>query len=711
MFPGLDKSLQQRAGWMHLIMRRLLAILALLLCAAPAFAAQVQHQIANAPIWRPSHSYTHTGHIGDRVLVSAGAPAAAATMIYGGESLVLPNGANNFKFGTANGSDWHILLDTGGGYSDTSGSGVRMGVVAGTTWVQNSLGDWWYYSGGWQGAYSFTAPFEYGGGPNLPGIANSPQSLIDWTDGTPVYLLELTSAGTSGGSMPAPSSCPMTGIPDGGATWRCLTQIDYPDMMSALSDNPTIWAPGGNYREGQIVYFNHQTWWMCAGPTPSGQPVCPGSGWPKAPNYTCTAGSTGPSVPKGPNLDGTCAWIKVADVVYSPNHANGYLPAVSLDNPTLSAGPVEQTSANHIYNLWSGGSAVPVYNKIVFQGQHQWLLPVANAIGGGEVRIICTGTGDITLNVNIAGCWSNTVRPADNDSMCNWPAGTPLAYDALPAVKIEQAGNMAIQTLDFGYHFDCLQIKNYATTYPAVGGKNPPDNYYGMINFNRDIIDCTGSPCLIQDAMTILHNSLCVSRYTGSYAACLETKYVNAILNSTLVSLGSSTNSVPQVMDCETNIHSPYEADGAPSIYNNIFVGWAQQIAWNNCFGAQYNYTGNATFNNATDRSVTQAPGNWTSPWTGNGVGTTVLGGTGTQYNQAASSIFVNPTNDFRLKSGAAQIGAGVTYTKGTRGQYSYVTFTPDMFGNVRPTTGGSYDLGPAQFSGSPPPKVPQRAP
>jgi hypothetical protein len=662
----------------------------------------VMHQVTNAPIWRPAHSYTHIGHFGDRVLVSTGAPTGYQTLVYGGDPTnadVIDGGGAHWKFGAATGTDWIILVDDNpppGG-----GAGRLMGKVGSTIWVQNSVGAWFYWSGsGWTQAY--LPPW------NTTTSVTTPPSLAYWTDGAPVYLLELTSAGSSNATaMPIPTSCPSTGITDGEATWQCLTQVDYVDLTNATNDD-IAWQPGGHYLFNQLVAANNQVWYMCAGPWLNGDTqLCPGSSWPRGPNFTCTAASsgTGPTVPKGPNLDGTCAWIKVGDVPYSSNHANAYQHAATSGDPSGSSwGSQPLARANHIFNLWGGGGVVPAYNKSLVQN-HLGLYTPNPSAGGGEYNIFCPGNGDMHEQ-GVNGCWTPTFQAAHNDSLCNWPAGTPLRYDALPAVRFDQANDGALQIIDSIGFLKCLQVRSTGARYPAIYGIPNSVNAPSQLQLKDSIVDCDYASCIISDNATVFANVLCINRYTGNGATCVETKYAHSIFNSTFVGLGNSTGSVAFANHCLSQ-HISFETNGAPSLYNNIFVGFAQQIGWNNCYGAQFNYNAGQTFNNATDLPGTQAAGSWSNAWTNQGTGTSIFGGTATQYNQSPSAIFVSRTNDFRLKSGSFGIGAGRTYTLGVAGTYGYATVSPDMFGKTRPASGGRYDLGAAQFNGAARPPTP----
>ncbi len=554
------------------------------------------HQVSNAPVWTATTSYTHTGHIGDRVLVSTG------------------------------------------------------------------------YSGG------------------------------NWTDGTPVYLLELTTGGTSGGSMPAPGSCPSTGIADGGSVvWKCLTQIDYVDATSALNDDPIAWQAGGQYRLFQTVYFNKAAWYMCAGPTPSGVAICPGSSFPSGPGFVCTAGSTGPTVAGGPNLDGTCAWKKLADVVYSSDHSQAWLHGFSAWNGTSYDDWSIRAITHHTFELWSGGFASPTYTQILSQGHNNPINPMTQ-IEVSEGTTFCPGTGD-TNEQAFVGCWSSTIEASATDGYCHtWPPGTALAYDSLPAVKIEHTSgdDYAGYFLDGGLYVNCLQFKNTGTAFPAVytGAFPFTANNGGYMLFENNIVDCNSSvpSCIVEDDATRFQNNLIISRYTGANAVGIETKYQHAEFSNTIVQLGGSSNSVPMLMACMSQFNS-FDSAGTPTIRDNIYIGWANPIASAPC-AAGVSYTGNSTSNNATDLANITGSGAFVSGWSGNGAPTSAILGTSNLFSQSPSAIFVSPT-DFNLAVSSPVKGAGANYSVSSPGNFAYTASTFDMFGTARGAN--PIDIGPVQ--------------
>jgi hypothetical protein len=213
-----------------------------------AQAATINYQIANAPAWQAGHSYTHTGHFGDRVVA---------------------------------------------------------------------------------------------------GPALTPGASPSYTSGQALYLLELTTAGTSNAStsnQPTISSCPSTGITDGtggtAAVWQCLTQLDYISINDAMWDDPVSWAANattcavvprtpstpipppvvqnGCYYGQQILLANGSAWTECAGfngtftSGPCGGTFT-GTGT-TADQCVAASSGPGPSSAGGPGTivtDGTCVWAKM----------------------------------------------------------------------------------------------------------------------------------------------------------------------------------------------------------------------------------------------------------------------------------------------------------------------------------------------------------------------------------------------------------------
>ncbi len=360
-----------------------------------------------------------------------------------------------------------------------------------------------------------------------------------------------------------------------------------------------------------------------------------------------------------------------------------------------------QAVTHHTFQLWSGGFANPVYPQLLVQGHSTPIRPMS-IIEVSEGQIFCSGGGDI----NEQGCtggWSTTIAASATDGFCHtWPPGTALAYDSLPAVKVywnTGGDGYAARILDQGLILDCLQLKNDGTAFPVISS-SPNDFSFqngGMFLLSNSIVDSNSAvpTSITEDDAVRIQNTLCVNRYTGASAACVTSKYQTALFGNTFVQLGGSSNGIPIFIGCMSQFNS-FDTFGAPSIRDNIFIGWVNPIAWNNCIGPSADYNGNATSNNASSwASGSTGSGAFTDGWSGNGGATSGMLGTSNIYSQIASATFVNPTTDFRLKGGAPSLGAGANYSVSTPGNFAYTVSTFDMFGTARGAN--PIDLGPVQ--------------
>jgi hypothetical protein len=594
-----------------MLLRRLLGALAGLCWALPALAQTVTVNVANAPAWAASTSYSTTGHLGNRVVSGAG---------------LNPGGSPTYNTGSA------------------------------------------------------------------------------------LYLLELTTAGTTGSGQPTISSCPSTGITDGTAVWKCLTVVDYITFTSAMFDD-LAWQPSTTYYYTQYVRSSNTAWRNSAGSS--------------APYPSCTSGTTAPNGSTEPFIDGTCSWYWDID---GPAGAPGDIPYFSgrvtpwLHQLVNNSGgfPVIQNQENYLFNIWDGGVVRPQYvggaNGETSPMTLEWHQMFVTS---GEASPYCYGStppsgfiiaengGSSATNGCPSGnnqMYTITITAAPGDSFQDVAPGIPLYYDYTKGVALYDPTNDTWHLGDTNLFVSRLQLKTGGTGQVAAfeGALTRADYEY----LYQNIFDGAGYCTLTDDANGWIVSNLIVnhSTVTGSGGICTSYQYV--IENNTIIGTGSATNS-SAIQYINLEICFGYtETCQKPRIQNNNMFGFAEVLA---LLENVSTFNSGLINNNVTDLASGANNGTtFTSAFYSPDVMTVLnVGGSANQFSQTEAATFIQPnvgtsTPDFRILSGSASKGNGITYSQNTSSWLGTILNTPDIFGQALslPTP----DVGAAQFQGGGPP-------
>jgi hypothetical protein len=595
-------------------MKRIILALLFALGASPALAFTYSFNVANAPAWQSSHSYTHVGHLGDRVLA----------------------------------------------------------------------------------------------GPGL-----TPGGTPAYTNGSALYLLELTTAGTSAGSQPTISSCPSTGITDGGATWKCLVKVDYITLSSPLWDDPVQWQPNvgtctndsnpqpGCYWQEQIVVNAGWAWRQCYWDTNvfgvCGHVFNSGS----AP-FKCVAASSGPgpTTPGSSVADGGCSWVAVAKIPYTsdathasalPHQLQSLYPTIG--DPSVGRGAQIVSNVQMTITTWHGGFATQTYTGGVGDEANPISVNYHSSRVGDNANF-CIGT--ISQTMDTTGCGfgfdNQTVRivPAAGESFRdNLASSDPLAIDQTKGVTILGVGQDAVFGCDTFVWLDGLQLKSTGGTSPAFGGLEGCHN--NSQNATNSILDSDGPTTFGADAYNTSGNNLIINRSNAVGASGSYWKYNGFVYNTTYISLGSGANRTAHISLCG-DVQGTSSATKA--FNNSLYFGWVNQVAINTPCFATWN-TGQ-TSNNATDLPNSSTNPSFTDPYLSVALTGQVFGGASSLFSQSAAATFVDAATNPRLVAGSPVRGLGVSYVQSAFGFPSMnLNNTKDMFGSTRSPT---FDLGPAQF-------------
>ncbi len=595
----------------------LLLLLLVTLGAAPAHAFTYSFNVANAPAWQASHSYTQTGHLGDRVLAGPG-------------------------------------LTPGGSPSYTSGSNL--------------------------------------------------------------YLLELTTFGTSGSSQPTISSCPSTGITDGSAIWQCLVKVDYITLSSPLWDDPVVWQPNvgtctndfnpqpGCYWQEQIVVNAGYAWRQCRWDGNVFQDCGAGGGGlgALAPPYKCVAASSGPG-PTNPAhtvTDGTnCVWLAIAKIPYTADatHASAYPHQKQSAYPvtgTAGARAVIGIAATQMtITTWQGGFATQTYTGGVGDETNPIATMYHTAFVGGDAAPNCDNTLAQSMDTNACGFTADILAvkivPAAGESFRdNLVSTDPLAIDQTKGVTLTGVSHTGITGCD-GYTWaDGLQIKSTGGTSPAYGDLAFCHNNGQFVT--NSILDSDGPTVFSGDGAGISGNNLIINRSNVAGASGTFFKYYGQIYNTTYISLGSGANRTAHITSCG-------DVFGVKTTQNNnLYFGWANQVAIDTaCFPT---WSTSLTNNNATDLPNSTTNPSFTEAYLSESVVGQLFGGTSSLFSQNEAATFINPSTNLRLAAGSSARGVGVSYV-----QDPLRTNVKDVFNKTRSPT---FDLGPAQFDAGLPPAI-----
>lgn len=556
----------------------------------------------------------------------------------------------------------------------------------------------------WQALHSYTHTGRLGDRVSA-GPALTPGGSPTYASGSALYLLELTTAGTSSGSQPTISSCPSTGISDGGAVWKCLTVVDYPDITQATDDTPEVWQANaapctsadspGCYNQLQVVKNAGYVWRMCAWEYAN----CTGSTVPTAPTYKCTSAPSGPG-PTNPaiiNLDGpgtvtpACAWQAIAFIAYTSQRivpwphqrggANGY-----------GAGYIPNTNGyDHV--VWHGGIAAQTYPPQSVT-MHQQI------VGAEQTPLCPDGVTAWFANWDCGGGPHPLIpvqfRAAPGDSIHDDPTG-PLIYDPSRGVAIEATGTSALEMGELWTWWTGIQIKNSGTTVSAM---HDPSIRASATQFNNMIIDTTGDSISFLDNANVYINNLLISRSTTPGSMGIGSDYWDYFLNNTIVNTQPGVANKTAMFRYKLNYNDPpWDTPASTmSIFDNIFIGWANDLAIQDLGGGPPP-TGLRTQNNVTTSPNSNAgtpftPAGWSNPVTPykldpSNNGTNI-------FSQTAVAIFVSPGSDYKLLSTSPARGAGAANS------FSGISYpidnALDFFGVTRAPT---YDVGPAQFGAS----------
>jgi hypothetical protein len=532
----------------------------------------------------------------------------------------------------------------------------------------------------------------------LAGPALSSGASPTYTDGLPLYLLELTKSGSSGTSQPAIATCPSTDIADGTNIWRCLAKVAYPTITSAFIDDAAEWKPhtadcdgtlkDGCYYPRQIVRANGQSWFnqqdnnYAAFVPPINQ--C----------SSATSGS-GPSGTTSPQWEGTCQWIRLGSIPYSASHDNAWPHQLW----PRGSWPVQIAASmqRRVFRIWHGGIARPAYVGGV-NGEAKPIGSSGHTTNEGQA---CPNTPDDVGSWQwTAGqsCsppqqWPLAIIAASGEGFCDVPLASPPAYDPTRGVAIEDDGAPAFLDNEMGTTTSCLQFKDIGAGNHQFGMEFHGGNHMFINNLVDSAADITWG---FQGGGSLLINNILINRSNAANAQVVMTKYVSHFVNNTIIMTGSGANRSAFVQHCNNEFAGSFGEPPESLIQNNLIFGAAHLLAMSSQdWCTPVPWTGQRATNNLSD-SANEGGAVWDSGGWGE-YKAVALAGTNNLFGRSAADVFVAPGSDLRLKPGSIAIGAGVAYVPLS----GYDLFNPGMMNNgsdmFRGARGARIDVGAIQ--------------
>ena len=538
-----------------------------------------------------------------------------------------------------------------------------------------------------------------------------------YTNGQPVCLFGLVTAGTSGtdptvfntacasgtpsntGGIPGGSWPGATTVTSGGATFALLTKVDYVTLTHAFSDAPA-WTPSTQYpgfvyvQNGGVAY----TQFGVFGPDVA----------------TCVSGSgSGP-----PASDGTCNWTAVGRMTYS-SQANAWPHMKHFGSNS------QQYNYNVVMTVWYGGSGQQVYGP----QQTGEVLGGATAIVlafhydlPGDQDFSCLGGYGIAGRNNGDCVWVWNLTAAQGDSFTNnFTASTPLRIDQTKGVTITNttsttsssfwngtAGEAFASSDNNGIINGLQLLSTNGTVAPWHGGGGnglfPGNGHGNYLTIQNSILQsgAGGNGVFFCDADCALLNDVIIDGSTVTGNAAIQFGYGQAVMANNVVVGNGTTNAT-----CAFN-QANFGSSQHVTFYNNLCVGFP--FPWGVSSGLTFNAPDYAA-NNATDAPASgyggtytsvgitatsaQMPGVNTSSGCGAGLASPCSGLT-------AANQLVNPTIggsfDARIKSSSADIyGAGANYStiQATLADGSSPTAVSDI---INQTWSPRWDIGAQKF-------------
>jgi hypothetical protein len=536
--------------------------------AASALDTVKTSQIANAPGWAASTSYPATQGV-EKVTLSGGSGYAQNDIVTVSGGTTYNSLAAKLQLVVRGGSVTGYVVEEPGAYTTvpscpcevTGGSGSGLQVTI--TWT--ALTQRVVAGPGWT--------------PGSPGRFNN---------GSALYLLEATTNGTSGATMPTISSCPRTGIVDGSVTWSCKTVVDYVTITGYLFDGPQ-WQPSTTYNTFQTVVNGSplRAYTMDTRPTYAWN-------WSGTNPATCTTGTeAGPTGTGQTTNDGTCWWDYMGDITYTSKA--GYIPVEFYEAHTNAS--LIQLQDYYVGNIWWGGAARPEYvpgsngefDPITFFYHSAWSGWAGVSL---ENRVLCKNGNSIPDCGGTIGTTFYTITlQAQSTDAFNRTATNPLNYNAANGVAIHavtaprssfylgqaHAGMAFDAVFEGAYHLTNLQIKSdhneafdmtTRAAFNAVtndildsGGGTGPYGYVAATGYKTD-------------SWGFVYNDLIIFRGTLPGAEGLAFDYGdNRVANDTIVNLGGGASSV-----CGVIGGSLFE--GPPSWTNDVCIGWTYPFVY-----------------------------------------------------------------------------------------------------------------------------------
>lgn len=577
---------------------------------------------------------------------------------------------------------------------------------------------------GWQATHAYVAGNRVNAGAGWSGSA--------YTNGQPVCLFGLVTAGTSGSSASAFNTACASGTPagtggipggswpsattvtDGGATWALLTRVDYATLTNAFNDTATAWAQSTNYPGGQFVRSNgniYMQWLPFSTPA-----IC----------VSASSGS-GPTGTSPTNPDGTCHWMYLSPLTYSSG-ANIWPQQLFFDN-TLEYGV--QSNYNVVVTTWYGGSAQQVYGPQQ-PGEGIPLLMANHFDLWADQNIQCFGGYGVSTRNDNCSPWYYTVTVAPGDSFKdNFTSSTPLGIiDQTKGVTVintaaygsgssaySVTGGEPIAFSDNAVAVDRMQLSSsHGIVVGAHALFGPGNQHTNKLQITNSILDSGGGTttpgAYFCDGGCRLNNVVLIGGSTVSGSDGARFQYQNDLVANSIIVGTGATNST-----CIYNsaYFGSFPSSPAGNFYNNLCVGfsfpWAHIASGSNWSGATPGGSNNAitspaggyggSFTDALGQTSTsfQLPGVNTSAGCGTGQASPCSGLTG-------ANQLVNPTIggsfDARIKTGADVIGAGVNYSVASV-LFGQATTTPtnDIIGQA---WSPQWDIAAEKFIGAAPP-------
>ena len=582
-----------------------------------------------------------------------------------------------------------------------NGATITANIANAPKWAQNTAYSTVGHLGNWVVA-----------GPGLTGSTGT------FNSGSALYLLELTTAGTSSltGDGPTISSCPSTGITDGtAAVWKCLSPVDYPNITDWFYDAPT-WTMGTVYQWHDWVINNGHILRndMAAD--------------------TCTAGAsfTSSNVLTAQSDGGCTGWRYLADMLYT-SQAH-YIPKDSslccngngaINQRTAGGSGAARISNYYVGQLWSGGAAQTEY----LSGSNGETQPITtmnafdftNDVTSGETGVLaCSQLYIINKSYNWPGClaydWPFTINLTsapgesfrDNTSAMNFA----LAYNPALGVAIHNTAarntgtvlidnttalaGAAINSLSSSVIVNGLQFKSdHAEAYYS----GPHGNWEVLYNNIFDAGDGALDSVSI-DGDSQFHDNTIFMRGTAAATAGIECKYACSAFNNTVQFIGTPGAHSACLLLYEPTANTVFFTAAGWPVNNNWCGGFTYALALGNSQSTLPSFT--AINNNALDTASGVGP---VGPFTceANIGGTCYaysLPGTSNVYSLTPSSQFLSVTSspppDYRLQSGSALRGAGANFSFNTGAQSGQGTLvnTTDILARSRPP----YDIGAVDY-------------